>query len=814
MGEATQRLELVDAAVEAALSHGLVRLRAEDWALDGRQIQLRGAPRINFASCSALGLELDPRLREGAADALARYGTQFSSSRTYLENPLYQEFEQLLEQIVDAPVMVSPNTTLAHLTALPVIVAEQDAVILDHYVHHTVQLAVPQLRQQGSHVEFLRHGRIDQLEERIRDLSARHAKVWYLADGVYSMFGDLAPLDALSWLLLRHEQFHLYVDDAHGMSWTGRKGRGYALEQLASRERVFVAISLNKSFAAGGGAIVFPDAETRRRVSHCGGPMTFTGPLQPPVLGAAIASAKLHLSGAIDALQQQLLARIQFTNRRARELELPLVSASEVPTRYLGFSSMPLAYDVARRLLDRGLLANLATFPAVPSNRSGLRFALTCHQSLADIEMLLSETADYLPGAMKRAGVSRETIDRAFRLAPAARAARPAVPAAQTLACQHETAIDALDPAEWDALLGDRGSFDARGLRTLERVFGEHQKPENRWRFHYYVVRDTAGRPVLATFFTEALWKDDMLAPTPVSKAVEARRTDAPYFLTSRVFSMGSLLTEGDHLYLDRSADWRGALALLLRSAEEHADAASLIVFRDLAAADAELEAALRELGMAAIPAPTSMVVDVDWSSREEFLARLPREARRFQRRVMAPLEDSYAVEVIEKGSRTPSEAEWGHLYQLYRNVQRSNLQLNTFPLPEDLFPQAVRDECWEVFTLTLRPEHGGTPGSAPQVVGLSFFRGGSYVPLVVGLDYAYVQNHGAYRMWMHESLRRAEARGARRIFFGMGSPVEKARFGARPEQRNLFLHSRDHFQSDVLALIAQDAALGQAKRE
>jgi hypothetical protein len=347
----------------------------------------------------------------------------------------------------------------------------------------------------------------------------------------------------------------------------------------------------------------------------------------------------------------------------------------------------------------------------------------------------------------------RATIDRAFKLKPRASSrpiSREIIPASG-LQLQHTTSIRDLDAIEWDSCLGSRGSFDSRALRTLERVLGEHQKPENRWSFQYYVVRDAAGRVLLATFFTDSLWKDDMLAPSAVSKAVEAQRASDPYHMTSHVYAMGCLLTEGDHLFLDRSGDWRGALACMLGAVDEHAGDARLVVLRDLPAADHELESELRELGFAAAAAPDSLIVDRDWSDEAEFLARLPREARRFQRRFMAPLAEAYQTEIFER---------------------------------------ALEDEGWEVFTLRLRPEHGGPSGGPPQVVGL---------------DYAFAQSHRAYRVWMRESLRRAEARGAARIYFGLGSPIEKARFGARPAARNLYLHSRDHFASDALSLIAQD---------
>ena len=110
------------------------------------------------------------------------------------------------------------------------------------------------------------------------------------------MFGDAAPISALHDLLDHYPRFHFYCDDAHGMSWAGPHGRGYALAARPLRDRMIIATSLVKAFSAGGGALIFPDAESCRKVRTCGGPMIFSGPVQPPMLGAAIASARIHLS--------------------------------------------------------------------------------------------------------------------------------------------------------------------------------------------------------------------------------------------------------------------------------------------------------------------------------------------------------------------------------------------------------------------------------------------------------------------------------------------------------------------------------------
>src|SRR3954454_11864874 len=142
------------------------------------------------------------------------------------------------------------------------------------------------------------------------------------------MYADLLPTEELDELAERHDNLWLYIDDAHAVSWTGRHGRGHALEHLtpATLERTVVAASLNKSFAAAGGAITFPDEASRGRVLRGGGPLIFSGPVPPPMLGPILASARLHLTPEIDERQQLLLDRIRQFNRLATDAGLPLVS--------------------------------------------------------------------------------------------------------------------------------------------------------------------------------------------------------------------------------------------------------------------------------------------------------------------------------------------------------------------------------------------------------------------------------------------------------------------------------------------------------
>ncbi len=814
MQQPESRLELLDEVVSDAVRAGLSQQVAEDEFLNGRTVRLEGRDLVQFASCSYLGLETDPRLRSGAVDAVLRYGTQFSSSRIYISAPPYRELEDLLEEIFDAPVIATPSTTLGHLCALPTLIDERDAVILDHQVHHSVQTAATQVRATGTRVELLRHGRMDQLEERVSELARSHRHVWYMADGVYSMYGDLAPFDDLAGLLERHESFHLYVDDAHGMSWSGLRGRGVTLDHMPLHPRMVMATSMNKAFAAAGGVLVFPDAETRRKVRTCGGPLLFSGPIQPPMLGAAIASARLHLSDEIEQLQKRLRARIDFCHAQLCQTGLPILSTGESPVQFVGMGLTRVAQTMTRRLIDEGFYVNVGQFPAVSMKGAGVRFTLTLHQTEDDIRALVDAISHHYQPVLEEEGQSMESALRAFGRLPAPEETatsrpRPSAPSALRLECEESIAKIAADG--WDPYLADRGAFGVAGLRFLERCFpSDRKEPGNAWRFRYYRVFDGSDRVRLATFFTEAPWKADMLATAEVSRQVEERRKSEPDYLTVRAFSMGSLLTEGDHLFLDRSKDdWQQALALLLEAVEAEADTsgAEMIALRDLPARDPALASMLESHGYLRMPAPERLEADLRWSDEEEFLAGLSRNSRRHQRRAVMPWNDAYDVEILRHGGRRPEPEEFEHWHALYRQVRDRSLELNSFELPHDLFERMLDGPGWEIALFRLRPGFGGVEGAPPVGLVATFLGRNHTVPTVLGLDDRFVRSHGLYRQCLRHTLWRAKELGCRRVCLGFGAPFEKKRFGARAVEGALYVQLRDHYAFDVIDQLSHPSA-------
>jgi 7-keto-8-aminopelargonate synthetase-like enzyme len=387
------RLRQIDEAFTQGILLGLLHLTAEDDELGGRSVTLRGHRQINFGSCSYLGLETDVRLKSAACDAVGRYGVQFASSRAYVSCPPYAELEDLLAAVFETPLVVAQTTTLAHFAALPILVGKDDAVVCDQLVHNSVQAVLPTLQAAGTFCRFVRHSRIDRLEEILRRLGQRHRRVWYLADGVYSMHGDLAPFAALQDLMSRNERLHLYLDDSHGISWSGRHGRGTLLGEGALPPRTVMVASLAKAFSAGGAVLALPDLETARLVRRCGSTMIFSGPLQPALIGAAIASARVHLSAELAERQEQLRARIHLFNTLAEARGLPLGSPAATPIRFVEMGDDRATYQMATDLMSDGFYTNTALFPAVSKHHGGLRIALTLHQTPDDVRGLIDAIA-------------------------------------------------------------------------------------------------------------------------------------------------------------------------------------------------------------------------------------------------------------------------------------------------------------------------------------------------------------------------------------------------------------------------------------
>ena len=281
-------LDTVNEVFTDAMQEGVLHLYAEGTEFSGRTIEVKNRKLFHFGTTGYLGLEQDQRLKDAAISAIKKFGTQFPLSKSYISNPLYRQLEERVTEMYNCPVIITKNSTLGHLGVIPSAVKDQDAIILDHQVHWSVQSAAKVLKNRSVPIDMIRHNNMNMLEDKIKSFSNTRKRIWYMADGIYSMYGDFAPIQDLKALSLKYPQLHLYYDDVHGMSWVGKNGTGYVLSELNElSENILLFGTLSKTFGASGAVLACSNKKMYKEIKTFGGPLTFSAQLEPASVAAA-----------------------------------------------------------------------------------------------------------------------------------------------------------------------------------------------------------------------------------------------------------------------------------------------------------------------------------------------------------------------------------------------------------------------------------------------------------------------------------------------------------------------------------------------
>jgi len=679
-------------------------------------------------------------------------------------------------------------------------------VILDFQVHASVQTAAQLLKARGIPIHLVHHNNTAELERKIQNLKSKHEKIWYLADGVYSMHGDFAPLDQLAELLDSYEQFYMYIDDAHGMSWTGDNGRGFVRSIIPHHDKMVLAVSLNKAFATAGGALVFPDFESARRVRNCGGTYIFSGPVQPPMLGAALASAGLHLSGEIETYQEELRDLIQYMNLRLNEYNIPQVKETDSPLFFIPLGSRDVTNSFVQRMQEDGFYVNLGSFPAVPMSRGGMRFTINRNLKKEDIDLIAEAIRRNYPATLAEEGVDFEKVARTFKI-PAFKIKgfeETELPARKkndfNLTLEIKRTVSDLNAKEWDEIFAGRGNITYSSLELLERVFSEEKDPENHWEFFYVLIRNSDSKIILATFYTCSLLKDDMFAPESVSRKLEVMRREEPYLFSSMAVMLGCPITKGEHLYLDRkSAEWKEALRLLTENMEETASLyeAPQIMLREFPMDnDDDLKNAMLDRGLIEYRLPDNCrLEDLSWRDHDEYLRRLGGKYRYNVRREIL----DFLPRFVLKTEKPMTEHEIVSCYELYRQVHERAFEMNVFCLPFSFFEAICAHPSYDVLRLYLKDDPRAESERKPVAVMYSFTGGGLYSALIVGLDYEYLKTNNIYKQMLYQTVQRAWSLKCRALDLAFTAVLEKKKVGARPRPTCAYLQSMDLFSQAVL---------------
>lgn len=787
-------LETVNEVFTDATQEGVLHLYADENTSPGRTIIIKGRKLYHFGTTGYLGLEQDSRLKKAAISAIKRYGTQFPLSKSYISHPLYKGLEEKVSKMYQTPTIITKNSTLGHLGAIPSAINDRDAIILDHQVHWSVQSAAKVLKTRSVPIEMIRHNQLNMLEDKIKSLSPKRRKIWYMADGIYSMYGDYAPVKQLMELANKYPQLHLYFDDVHGMSWIGKNGTGYVLSEIGEvTDQMLLFGTLSKTFGASGAVLACSDKKMYKKIKTFGGPLTFSAQLEPASVAAATASAKIHLSSEIYQLQRELRERIEYFNQLLNQTNLPLIDQNNSPVFYIGTGMPMTGYNFVNRLMKEGFFVNLGIFPAVPVKNTGVRITISRHNGFEEIKALVEAMVYHFPKSLEDSNTSLNRVNHAFKIEQ-----KKEKPVTNTeLNVQLESFIKRMDKSLWNSLLGKKGVYDWEGLKFLEDAFSGNDLKEHNWNFRYLIIRDKDSNPILATFFTNALWKDDMLSKPSVSEQIEKERLNDPYYLTSKVVSMGSLFTEGEHIYLDKDHHLsRKALNVMVQTLEnlEQTLEAKMIVLRDFDTEDS-LNQFFHGQGFIKVQMPdTCQVLLKDNQTIEEYIGLLSARNRRHCRKEILALEPVFEIGVL----KNPDHQFLDQIKELYNNVHKNNLGLNTFSFPDKLFAKMCHHKNWEFITIGLKSKPEKIIGAMLCYNNLNE----TYTPAFVGLDYDYVKPYNTYRQLLYQTIKRAIDLNYKRIDFGMTAAFEKRKLGACITEKYAYIQASDNYSLELMGIM------------
>ncbi len=355
--------------------------------LEGRTgpwVRAEGRDLLMLSSYDYLGLVGDPRIDDAAIEAIRKYGTGTGGARMLTgTTDLHHQLERDVAVFKGTPEAVTFSSGyLANLAVITSLLTPQDRVILDALSHRSL---VDACRLAGVPLQRFRHSDMDSLRHELSN-GAPANRTLIIADGVFSMDGDICPLPDLIEIKREFGCF-LMIDDSHASGVLGRAGRGTdEYFGVAASEVDIWSGSLAKAIPSNGGFIGV-SKELSIFLQHSAAPFIFSGALAPSPVAAARAGL------AILKREPERVARLKdnadFLRDGLRELGYD-TGRSETPIIPIILNDERTAALMAGRLREMGLAVTPILFPAVPLGSARLRVCATAAHSIEDLEFALN----------------------------------------------------------------------------------------------------------------------------------------------------------------------------------------------------------------------------------------------------------------------------------------------------------------------------------------------------------------------------------------------------------------------------------------
>ncbi len=342
--------------------------------VDGKRV-------LNFCSNNYLGLANDPRLVEAARAALDRYGIGPGAVRTIAGTMrLHDELEEKLAAFKGVEAALSLQSGfVANAGVIPALVDEDDVIVTDALNHASI---IDGVRLAKAARKIYAHNDVFDLRVKLSEARAGGAgRILIITDGVFSMDGDIAPLDRIVDAADEFEAM-VMVDDAHGEGVLGTGGRGI-VDHFGLHGRVEVEVgTMSKAFGVMGGYVAGP-APLVEWLGQRARPFLFSSAVTPPDVAACIASVEILAEST--ALVDRLWANTRLFKEAMQKAGFD-IGQSETPITPVMLGDEKLAQEFSRRLFDEeSVFAQAIAYPTVPMGSARIRVMISAAHGEDDL---------------------------------------------------------------------------------------------------------------------------------------------------------------------------------------------------------------------------------------------------------------------------------------------------------------------------------------------------------------------------------------------------------------------------------------------
>ncbi len=350
----------------------------------GAWLIVDGKKTLNFCSNNYLGLANHPRLVKAAKEAIDKYGVGPGAVRSIAGTlDLHLELEKRLAGFKRVETAITFQSGFsANLATIPALVGKEDVIFSDRLNHASI---IDGCRLSRAKIIPYDHCSPEALKKALEENRADYRRALVVTDGVFSMDGDVAPLDEI-YQVTRDYEVILMVDDAHGEGVLGDGGRGI-VDHFKLHGKVDVEVgTLSKAFGVVGG-VVAGNPLVVEWLFQRGRPFLFSSAMTLPDVAACIESVKILEEST--ELVDRLWENAEYFKSEMKTLGFD-TGVSTTPITPVMLGEAPLAQEFSKRLFEKGVFAMSIGFPTVPRGMARIRVMISAAHSTDDLDQALS----------------------------------------------------------------------------------------------------------------------------------------------------------------------------------------------------------------------------------------------------------------------------------------------------------------------------------------------------------------------------------------------------------------------------------------